>query len=361
MRKPIFFLLGLLYSSLALGQVVETLIPVSVSHSFEAISWHTDGRIYSADLLNNRVNQINLDGSLTTVLPSISSPLGGAFDPEGNFYVSEYNTGKVWRLTPDGTSSVLATGLDGSAGILVDTSRQRLFVADYDASLIATIDLSSGALDTLVRGGGLNGPDGMVYAPNGDLIVCNFNDNRIHRVTMAGEISLFTTVTQSPNTGYIVNFGDNYLVCGFDGHQIWRLSADGQEVSLWAGAGNPGHTDGSLAEATFLRPNGIALSPTGDTLIVNSGVRPGGIRLIAGLNSTTSTQQVNNDKITALQLLPNPVVEEVTLKYTLKERSKLGFVLLTPTGREILVQQDSLQQAGQHAWRYTIPASLPGG
>ncbi|MFK8164482.1 MAG: hypothetical protein AB8H12_18700 [Lewinella sp.] len=49
------------------AQDVTTLVPQASSHSFEAISWGKDGRIYSPNFVNGHIHQINLDGTVNII------------------------------------------------------------------------------------------------------------------------------------------------------------------------------------------------------------------------------------------------------------------------------------------------------
>lgn len=342
-----------------LAQEVTTLTPQDASHSFEAISWGKDGRIYSPDFVNGHIHQINLDGTVTKIRSGYSGPLGGAFTDDGMYYVSEFYTGSIFRVTPTGVDSLMGTGYGGPTGMLVDSAQAKIFVSDYNGSKINVLNLETGARTTLATLGGLNGPDGIVYAPNGDLIVANFNDNKIHRITQEGVISLFATLEGSPNSGYLVNFGTGYLCAGFAGHRIYHITQEG-EVSVWAGTGAGGENDGPADQATFFKPNGIAINPTADTLVVTSGENGIGMRMITNLGFPTSVADNLADSF-LFRLSPNPVRDQLKISYQLPASASVQLGLHSPSGQLLATVVDSTQASGQQEVIYQINKHLPAG
>jgi len=86
-----------------------------------------DGRILVADLFNNRIRAVALDGTVTTFAGSgaadgdaasatFSAPQDVAVDAAGNVYVADLQNFVVRRIAPDGTVSTLAG--DGTGGWL---------------------------------------------------------------------------------------------------------------------------------------------------------------------------------------------------------------------------------------------------
>lgn len=353
----IFFTSALLYA-----QEVTTLIPPATApafHSFEAISWSKDGRIYCPDFYSGKLYQINRDGTKITLRDSIRGPLGGAFDEAGNYYYSEFNPGNVYRRTPAGVDSLIGTGFDGPTGIMVDSTQTKIYVADWNEDRVHVLNLATGQRTVLAIDGGLNGPDGIVYAPNGDLLVANFNDNKIHRIKADGTVSLFTELPDSPDSGYLIHFGDGYLSAGLNSNNIWHIDALGT-VTRWLGTGTAGATDGPAATATFEDPNGIAINPAGDTILVTSGEFGVGMRMITGFGITSSSDPANVDRY-SLRLSPNPASESLAIQYQLETSARVEVALLAPDGRLVSKLIDTTQAPGLHQLRYNLPGHLPIG
>lgn len=358
-------LLTYLFSSALLlsAQEVSTLIPTQAGVGYEAISWNPDnGRIVSPDFTHNKVHEIFLDGTTSVLIDAIGQPLGGTWDQAGNYYVSEYQgVGKIWKVDPSGDISIIATNMGGPAGLLVDSAQQILYVADYDNSLIRRVYLNGDQPDILVQGQGLNGPDGISYAPNGDLIVNNFNDNKIFRVTTDGQISLFTTLFGSLNSGYLVRHQDSYYVAGFYSNQIWKVDSTGV-ATAWSGSSTPGNIDGPLADARFNRPNGMGISASGDSIVITDGNNTPRIRLITGVNDlTTSLNQPWTSHDFKLSIYPNPVSAFLNISYELEKTAQVNVSLYSLQGTKLFQVADSVQQAGIHQISWELPKTLPPG
>jgi len=354
--------LACLASALLFSQEVTTLIPPATApdfHSFEAISWSKDGRIYCPDFYRGKIYQINRDGTKITLQDSIRGPLGGAFDDAGNYYYSEFNLGNIYRLTPAGVDSLIGTGFGGPTGTMVDSTQTKLYVSDYNNDKVLVLDLSTGQRSELASGGGLDGLDGIVYAPNGDLLVASFENNKIHRVKADGTVSLFTELTDSPDSGYLIHFGDGYLSAGLNSNSIWHIDAVGT-VTRWLGTGTAGATDGSAEIATFEDPNGIAINPAEDTILVTSGEFGVGMRMITGFGVTSTSNSTNVDQY-SLQLSPNPASEVLTIEYRLGVSAKVQLTLLSPEGRLLGNIVDTTQTPGVQQLRFDIPGHLPAG
>ncbi len=358
--KFLLYLFLFFTSALLYAQNVTTLIPPGPDQSFEAISWSKDGRIYSPDFGNGRLYQINRDGTKTTLRAGIVGPLGGAFDEAGNYYYSEFYRGNVYRRTPAGVDSLIGTGFGGPTGILVDSTQTKIYVADWNNSAVHMLDLTTGQRTVLASRGGISGPDGIVYAPNGDLLVANFNNNRIHRVKADGTVSLFTLLTDSPDSGYLIRFGDGYLSAGLKSNIIWHIDAMGT-VTPWLGTGTIGATDGTADVATFEEPNGIAINPTSDTILVTSGMRGISLRMITGFGTTVSSDQIDTADRFDLRLSPNPVSEALAIEYQLGTSARVQVSVFTPDGRLLSNIIDTTQTPGIHQLRYDLPGQLPAG
>lgn len=340
------------------AQSVSTLVSQN-GVRFEAITWSNSGDIYSLDYYGGNVFLLNSSGSVQTIVTGISGPAGGAIDGQGNFYFSELNQGRIHKVHPDNSHHIFATGLNGPAGIAINPSGDSLFVSNYNNSSISKIALSDSSVTPFVSGQGLNGPDGLSFAPNGDLIVANFNDNRLHRITPSGNVSLFATIANSPNTGYLVRAGTDYYVSGFYSHQIWKVDASGN-VSLYAGTGVQGTVDGPLATALFDLPNGIALNPAGDTLIIAEGGTGGHIRVVPDPGAATWIPEADLD-VFAMEVFPNPSHDSAKFRVQLNHATKVRLELLSMRGKPVAEIFDGLLPAGEQEIPWLRPADLAAG
>lgn len=341
------------------AQNVSTLV-TKPGARFEAITWAPDNRIFVVDFNSGEVFKLSTEGALTNI-GTYSGALGGAFDAAGNFYFSRCNgQGLVMKVDPMDNVTTYANGFSCPTGILIDEDKQLMYVSNYNNKRILSVDMTASdpAPITFATDALINGPDGLLFAPDGDIISANFNNNTVQKITPEGNVSLFATLEGSSNSGYLVRQGPGYLITGANGNDLFSMSLDG-EVTKFAGTGAAGDMDGPLAEASFEFPNGIALSPTGDSLLIAESHTGGVIRLITGLND--SITQVTSIPQVQFNLYPNPADEFININFELAEKANLSIELLTIDGQHL----DTLWQ-GQHiaGWvneQFPLQADLPVG
>ncbi|MFK8009223.1 MAG: SMP-30/gluconolactonase/LRE family protein [Saprospiraceae bacterium] len=311
------------------AQNVTTLINDS-SRDFEAIHWHEDGRIFSVDYNNGRLYQIYLDGTVETLVTGISNLAGGGFGADGSFYFSSLGTNQIYRLNSDATTTSIASGLNFPTGILQSNSTDTLYVAQYGNNSVAKVSISSGEKTNWASANGINGPDGVIDDGNGNILIANYDDNKIHIADMNGNVSLFATLPSFGLMGYITKFGENIYVPSIAGNKIYKVTMDGLAEVL-AGSGAPGNLDGESEMATFNDPNGIVINPTGDTLLITDGRR---IRMITNLEGTSKSNDLN--EISDLKITPNPANELIILIFKTKEALELEWRIFNQQGQTIL-------------------------
>ncbi len=312
------------------AQTVSTFV-AQTGINFEAITWAEDGRIFSVDYVDGDIYKIDAQGNLNS-LGTYSTPLGGAMDAAGNFYFSELNTGKVHRVDMNDAITEYASGMIGPAGILIDDENNLMYVANYSGNSISVIDMSAAnpSPTTLASGGGINGPDGLAFSPEGDIISANFNNNKVNKITPTGEVSNFATLTGSTGSGYLIPWENGYMITGAGGHGLFSLSATGEATKL-NGTGALGYADGDLENARFNLPNGIAISPSMDSILITESSAVGRIRLLTFEDMISDT---NEEMITVenIEISPNPASEKLHLIFQNKESGKAEISLLDIRG-----------------------------
>ncbi len=347
LRMTQLVFITLLFSIPVFGQTVSTLVNDS-NKTFEAIHWHPDGRIYAADYSNGRLYQLSLDGTVTTLVTGIPNVAGGGFGTDGTFYFSGLTGGRVYRLNDDATTTLIASGLDQPTGIVATDSPDTLLVAQYGNSIVAKVSISGGTKTDWVGESGISGPDGIIELENGNLLIANFNNHKIHSINAAGDISLFASVPSSGWMGYIAKAGDNIFVPSLGGRKVYRVAMDGT-VNDFAGSGTAGNLDGEGASATFTQPNGIASNATGDTLLITDGVR---VRLITNFQEVVGAKEI--PLIKALSLSPNPASNILQVSFESMEFLNLKWQVLNQQGQVVLTDNISLYETGKNKLQIPI-------
>ncbi len=188
-----------------------------------------EGRIHFAELHSNRIARVNADGRLQLIagtgLPgagadgpeatrsALSNPTHIAFDRGGNLLVVELGNHRVRRITPTGAvSTVAGTGIPGFSGdgarataaqlnqpasVAVDAAGN-LFIADMGNHRIRRVAVD-GTISTVAGNGQigrgaegipalqspLNFPSSVAIDNNGDLIIADWQNYLIRKVSFA--------------------------------------------------------------------------------------------------------------------------------------------------------------------------------
>jgi len=215
----------------------------------EGIATDLAGNVYIADGgSNNRVRKVDAStGTITTLatIPGLLTRLD--VDAAGNVFVAERTNDRIYKVLPDGTTSVVGTLPSGSLaatyGIAVDDAGI-LYVAGYSQNRVWRIDTAQ--VVTPFAGNGLAsfGGDG----GQADLA------QLAYPLAMAFDA-----------TGSLV-FADS------DNQRIRRVDRITQVITTIAGTGQSGFAgDGGLAtQAELATPSAIVASPTGDLFVADS-------------------------------------------------------------------------------------------
>lgn len=184
---------------------------------------------------------------------AFSDPFGIAVAKDGAMYISDAGeSNRIRKITPEGMVSTFAGGNEGFA-------------------------------DGVGSAASFNTPSGLAIDSNGNLYVADTANNRIRKVTPAGEVS---TIAGDGTAGYLdgsaararfngpigvaVDSRGNVFVADTYNDRIRLISPDGN-VSTIAGAGTPGHADGDRNTSLFDTPCGIIAANDGTLIVADTG------------------------------------------------------------------------------------------
>lgn len=153
------------------------------------------GTLYIADSGNHRIRAVAPDGTITSFAgtgepryagdggPATSAPLnspqGLAFDSEGNLYIADTLNDRVRRVDPEGMiTTVAGSGIRGFAG-------------DGGPARVAALSLAAGPLESAGQA--------LTVDTQGNLYIADADNQRVRRVGLNGVI---TTVAGSGQAGY---------------------------------------------------------------------------------------------------------------------------------------------------------------
>jgi len=234
------------------------------------------GNIYFADNGNNRIRKVTAAGIITTVAgngsagfsgdggPATSAQLSGpaavALDRSGNIYITDNRNHRIRKVTAVGVITTVAG--NGSAG----------FSGDGGPATAAQ----------------LQSPAGIAVDGVGNLFIADLSNYRIRKVTPAGIIttaagtgSPFFSGDEGPATsaglnafGVAVDPTGNLLIADFGNHRIRKVTPEGI-ITTVVGNGTVGYTGdgGPATSAQISYPRGVAVDPNGNLLIVGGRIR----------------------------------------------------------------------------------------
>lgn len=270
------------------------------------------GRIYIADVFDQRIRRVDLDGTITTIAGTglagfsgdggpatsaqLNEPDGVAIDAQGRVYIADSVNDRIRMVDTAGTITTVAgdgnrTTLDHPHGVAVDPMG-RLVIADTYNHRIRRLD-APGTLTTIAGTGafGFSGDGGPATSATmstpyyvaadsmGRALISDLTNDRIRRVeldntidTIAGNGAAAFAGDGGPATSgsfnqpykIAVDAQDNIYVADQLNHRVRKITAGGT-LSTIAGDGIAG-ANGDAAAATSAQldhPLGVAAGPSG--------------------------------------------------------------------------------------------------
>jgi gluconolactonase len=197
---------------------------------------------------------------------------GPAFDRAGNLWLVDIPHGRIFRVTPDGDWTLVAS-YEGWPNGLAIAKDGRVLIADYKLGLLA-LDPAGGAPAALVPHvrsesfKGLNdlavGADGAIYVTDQGQTGMQDPTGRVYRVTADGRLERLLDTCPSPNGIALSADGRHLFVALTRACQVWR-TAIGRDAVL--GKVNVFcHTPGGISG-----PDGLAATAEGGLVLANPG------------------------------------------------------------------------------------------
>ncbi len=175
--------------SISAGGGVNTITSLSGGANAQPAALTVDsvGNLYVA-LMGGTIDKITTGGTVTQFanVGSSSAPDGLAFGPNGNLYVSNYNTGIIDQII-NGTATLFASGLSGPGGLAFDSSGN-LYVANGGNNTVDKIT-SADAVSTFATIAG--SPNFLAFGSQGNLYVTLETSGGVDKISSTGTVSSF--------------------------------------------------------------------------------------------------------------------------------------------------------------------------
>ena len=223
------------------------------------------GSIYVANFRGS-VWRVDRDGVLDLFGTGFQGSSGNAIDSAGNLLQASFLDGRLIRIDSLGNGTTVATGLAGPVGVTVGRDGA-IYVCSCRSNSIDRV-LPNGSVETFATHSDLDCPNGITFGPDGALYVVSFKNEHVVRIGSDGTAGRFATIAGGNNSHIAMASGVLY-VTKIDSNTVHRLLPGGRS-ELFAGTGEAGFEDGPALSATISRPDGIAVSPDGSSLVINT-------------------------------------------------------------------------------------------
>ena len=334
----LFFLINGLNS-----QTVSTLIP-GPSTFDDCLTMGPDGNIYASRYSGTVVTKITPQGTTSIFASGFNSPNGTAFGPDGYLYVPSAVGNRIDKVSPSGVVTNVVPNMPSASAILFRPDG-KMIVACYAPTAINLVE-PNGSYAPLYTGNGLNGPIGLRYTSTGKLIIGNFNDGKIFSVDTA--TGVFTQIADLPGSlGFLEIVNDVIYSTGFDVNKIYRTTLSGDTMTV-AGTGAVGQLNGPALSSTFSRPNGIVKSVTGDTLFI-SDYNTRSLRVLSGITlGVINLNTFQPERFSLSQNYPNPFNPVTNIEFAIPKSSLVKLTIYNVQGRVVETIVNSELSAGNY-------------
>ena len=343
--KNIYVLFFLLLNIYGYSQTISTFY--SSAGIDDGLAFDSEGNLYGARYTGSKVEKITPDGVRTTFVSGLNTPNGLAFDSEGNLHVIDNQGGKILRVSPDMTVDTYVPNIFSPSGIVKMPDSDTMIVSSWQGDKLVKV-APDGSFSDFVVGGGLDGPVGLAYDENNTLYVGNYNDRWIFSISPSGDLDTLTRLNVSgTNIGFITYQNDYiYATIPWD-NKIYKVDLDGN-YELFAGS-SVGNTDGDISVAKLNGPNGIIVSPGGDSLYI-SDFNTNSVRIISNLEGTVGTNDfIRKPTILESKLMPNPAKEKTSLSFEMIESEEVNISIFDIYGRQVkTVLKNELLSVGKY-------------
>jgi len=359
------FIIVLILHFSAFGQVnVSSLTPEFKGSG--GLSLDPEGNLYIGDFgdflsagdgdnIPNDIMKLDKDLNLTSYATNFIGASGNDFNSEGVLHQSDIGSNGIYKIVDGERILVTSVGISSPVGIVFD-SQDNFFVCNCGNNTIRKVT-PQGENTLFASGTEFFCPNGITVDENDNLYVSNFSNGNIIKITPEGVSTVLndtpTGVTSGASNGHLDYHQSTrtLYIASHSTNQIFSMHIDDPdfELTVIAGSGARGNSDGAALTATFSRPNGVAITPSGDSIYINSAIQvtnvpnrplnPQVIRLITGVQGEPSVVTIPMD-YTDKNVFPNPASDQLFIDATLLDHfSNLTLEVINNQGQLVEVKK----------------------
>ena len=195
---------GNVYESIAGGAPI--VFAANVGGGVGGLAINSAGNLFVANGIGAYGNDGNGDiyeftpGGVKSIFASLGEAQNLAFDGAGNLFVSQSYGGNIIKITPSGTQSTFASGLNYPEGLTFDNSGNLYVSVSYSGAILKIAP--NGTQTTFATG--LSYPGGLAFDNAGNLFEADAGNHAIYEFATDGTRSTFASL---PNGGEYLVFG----------------------------------------------------------------------------------------------------------------------------------------------------------
>ncbi|MCB0478950.1 MAG: T9SS type A sorting domain-containing protein [Crocinitomicaceae bacterium] len=302
----------LMCSSFTYSQMVSTLnISPSVNIT-DAIIMDSSGNIFGSDYSGDKVYKIDPNGNSSVFASGLNTPNGLALNSAGELYVCDNIGNAVYVLDNQGVF-LDTIQITNPSGIIKMKNSDSLWLTTYNPSTLYKL-APDHSLHLMHQAGVLNGPVGLCYDNNNELFVGNFSNRAVYKVqddTLIFWVQ-FPSGGLGSSLGFITYAQGGIWGTTFGSNKIYKVSSEFPDSVILSIGGIQGSQDGLASTATFNQPNGIYATHSGDSILI-SDYGTGNIRVLSG--GYLEDNEITDPEID-FEIAPNPVKDIFELKFS---------------------------------------------
>lgn len=161
------------------------------------LAFDLQGKLLFSDEFNGTVNQVNANGTVTTLLRGLAGPEGIVVLPDGRLIVAEQETNQILAFAPGSTNAVVLRRLPGTPssgsckhgidGIAYDPTTSTLILPDSPTGEVYRMSLDGKSLVRLASG--IVRPVGAGVDNQGTIFIADECGNAVWRISPAGSVT----------------------------------------------------------------------------------------------------------------------------------------------------------------------------